>query len=377
MSFAKAGEAALGLMESARFDVIASDMHMPGMDGAELLKMVRDKYPQVVRMIFASQAELEATVRAVPAAHQFLLKPCDPGTMRVAIGRATGLFDVLNDSVLTRIAGPITDLPSLPRTYAALQSALSDPDVSLDKVARIVEQDVAISAKTLQLVNSALFGVRREIATVRTAVSYLGIKLLQDVILSAEVFQAFKGLKPIQGFSLEELFSHCQLTAKIAGGLHASELMPEAPVVAGLLHDVGKLVLATRMPKGLAQALAVANDEHRPLYAVETVMLGVLPAEVGGYLLGLWGLPSPVVEAVTHHHRPDRVPHQKLDAITAVHIANALAHKYAPPQSGVASSNDLLVDMECLTQLGVVDQLPAWEEMAESTTSAFFKTANS
>jgi putative nucleotidyltransferase with HDIG domain len=365
VSFAQGGEAALALLDASPFDVVVSDMRMPGVDGATLLNRVREQHPDIIRIILSGHTELAAAFRAIPVAHQFLLKPCDPDALRVSIGRATSLFDVLNSKTLASIVGSMKELPALPRTYAALQEALVKDDVSLDKVARIVEQDVAISAKILQLVNSAFFGVVRNIATVRTAVSYLGVNVLQQLVLSAEVFRVFQDSERIPGFSPEALYAHSQRTARIAGKLQASKHLPDAAIVAALLHDVGKLVLATRMPAEFSRALAMAREQKRDLHEVEQEILGVSHAEVGAYLLGLWGLPCIIVEAVANHHNPRRVPHQSPDAITAVHVADVLAHECGE-QPHEAEDYHSPLDMEYLEELGVAGQLPEWKQIAQA-----------
>src|SRR5262249_19161152 len=155
-------------------------------------------------------------------------------------------------------------------------------------------------------VNSAFFGLPREISTLSTAVSFLGTQLVQNLVLSAEVFHVFEKVAPIKGFSFEDLHIHSQLTAKIAGRIPAAKPIQGAAVVAALLHDMGKLVLAVRSPKHFERAVQGAIDEKLSLHAVEQGLIGVSHAEVGAYLLGIWGLPTPVVEAVAHHHNPER-----------------------------------------------------------------------
>jgi HD-like signal output (HDOD) protein len=113
-------------------------------------------------------------------------------------------------------------------------------------------------------------------------------------------------------------------------------------VVAGLRHDVGKLVLAARAPAHFKRAREETEAEGRPLYAVETDLIGVWHAEVGAYLLGIWGLPSPVVEAVAHHHHPERVP-------------------------SAETISQLEIDPEYLERLGVTEQRPGWQEMAKAS----------
>src|SRR6202142_789217 len=326
--FAPGADAALALLAESPFDAIVSDLRMPGIDGAALLKTTCEKYPTVVRIVIASHEDMNGALRAVPVAHQFLLKPCDPHMLRVAVERATSLSNVLSNKMLASLIGSVNDLPVLPRTYMALREKLSDPDAAVKDVVKLVEQDIAISAKILQLVNSAIFGLPREISSVNTAVSYLGMEMLQNLVLSAGVFRIFENAASLPGFSFEEVQEHSQLTAKIASHIPAPASIHSAAVVAGLLHDVGKLVLATRAPRHFARALIGAEEEKRPLFAVEQDLMGVSHAEVGAYLLGIWGLPCPVVEAVAHHHHPDRVPQDTLDAVGIVHLANFLAHEH-------------------------------------------------
>ncbi|MGA8221817.1 MAG: response regulator [Candidatus Acidiferrales bacterium] len=364
MVFARSGQEALILLGARPFDAIVSDVSMAEMDGATLLKAVCEKFPGVVRVVLASQQEMAGALRAIPVAHQFLLKPCDPHVLRVGVERATSLSQLLSNKMLEGIVGSVKDLPALSATYMALRNKLADPDASLKDVVRLVEQDVGISAKVLQLVNSAFFGLPREVSTVRTAVTFLGINMVENLVLSTEVFRVFNVTGAFSGFSFEELHVHSQLTAKIAARLEAPGAVPGVAVVAGLLHDVGKLVMATRAQSYFTRALKGAREEKRPLYAVEEELMGVSHAEVGAYLLGLWGFPTQVVEAVAHHHQPRRVPHDTFDAVGAVHVANFLAHAHpvGPPIDDALAYQP--VDLEYLDSLGIAEQLPEWEAMA-------------
>jgi len=362
MVFAPGGEAALVMLEAENFDVIVSDMRMPGVDGAALLEAVREKYPGMLRVILSGYTELEASFRAVPVAHQFLLKPCDPDALKIAIERATSLMQALNSKMLKSLVGSLQDLPSVPRAFADLRNALADPEASLDRVVKIVEQDVAISAKVLQLVNSAFFGVTREVSDVRTAVSYLGITILQNLVLSLEAFRCFQPNKPIRGFSLDQFHDHSQMAAKIAGAGPGKSKLAGVAVGAALLHDIGKLVIAERAPEHLARAIDGAQQDKRPLYAVEEELIGVSHAEVGAYLLSLWGLPYPLVEAVAHHHHPERVPHDKHGVIPIVYLTNLLAHqqeKEADAHAGIVSDE---VNVEFIAQIGFAEQFEQWQD---------------
>lgn len=367
MAFAPGGNAALSLLDASPFEVVVSDLAMPGMDGAALMKIVCERHPAIVRIVLSAPQEMETALRAVPVAHQFLLKPCDPNMLRVAVERATSLSHVLSNKLLANLVGSVKDLPVLPRTYMALRQKLAEPDAAIRDVVNIVEQDVAISAKVLQLVNSAFFGLPREVSSVKTAVGFLGIDTLQNLVLSAGVFSSFDQLAKLPGFSCEELQAHSQLTAKIAGQIPASAHVRGIAVVAGMLHDVGKLVLATRAPEHFKRALKGAETEGRPLHAVETELMGVSHAEVGAYLLGIWGLPSPVVAAVAHHHHPARVPQDFLDAVGIVYISNILAHQVAGRAPLPESSSQPEIDPEYLDRIGVSEQFPSWQEMAKAS----------
>jgi len=366
VAFASGGEAALTMLAAAPFDVVVTDLRMPGMDGAVLLETVRQQYPSILRIILSGFTEIDASLRAVPVAHQFLLKPCDPDTLRSAIDRATSLVQVLNSKMMTSLVGAMQDLPSIPRTYMELRKALADPETSIERVVRIVEKDVAISAKILQLVNSAFFGLTREISDIRMAVSYLGINILQNLVVSVEAFRMFQPKKAIPGFSIEELHSHSQLVARIAAHFPTEKKLPGAVVVAALLHDVGKLVMAERAPDHFARAVAGAREERRPLFCIEEELIGISHAEVGAYLLSLWGLPYPVVEAVAHHHHPQRVPQHKIDMITVVYLSNLLAHEVSGGDLGDAPLVYQEIDTKLLADIGASDQVAEWRQIAEA-----------
>jgi HD-like signal output (HDOD) protein len=363
LAFAPNGKTALALMEALPFDVVVSDMRMPGMDGAALLARVLETYPEVVRIILSDQTELSTALRVVPIAHQFLAKPCNAEMLRVAIERACHLKALLHDESIRKIVGGLGDLPPVPQTYHALTLALAGPHSSIRNVARIIESDVAISAKILQLVNSAFFGTARSITNVQTAVSHLGINTLKSLVLSVEVFRVFAPKKALQGFSLEDLQRHARLTSSISARLPVPVHLVDIAVVAGMLHDVGKLIMAWKLPERFKKLMTEGREEQCPLHKAEEREYGFSHAEIGAYLLGLWGLPYTVVEAVALHHAPSRVPNRNFDATSAVYIANLLARELdssAPVHWDDARQSE----QQYLTSLGVQVDVPHWRTMA-------------
>ena len=362
MSFAPGGEAALSILEAATFDVIVTDMRMPGMDGAALLEVVRAKYPNMLRIILSGYTELQASLRAVPVAHQFLLKPCDPEMLRAGIARATSLGEALDSKMLTSLVGALRDLPSLPRVFSELKIALAQPNVSIEKISHIVEQDVALSVKLLQLVNSAFFGLARDVLDVKTAVSCLGMTVLHDLVLTLEIFRSFQPNEYVQDDYLLNFHQHSQLCARIAAGIAQKTQVSPAGVLAALLHDIGKLVIAERTPAHFARVVSQAAQEGVPVFEVEEKLTHISHAEVGAYLLSLWGFPYAVVEAVAHHHHPRRVPASGMDMVLLVYVANMLAHEREDLESGNPPRE---VDLQLLKDAGVADHLPEWRKIAE------------
>lgn len=354
VSFASSGEAALALLRRDRYDVIVSDMRMPGMDGVRLLEEVRVRYPHVARIILTGYADLEAALRAVRVAHQYLIKPCDTKTLSSAVERAYALQSVLSSTTLIRILGSIGDLPCTPNAHAALRGLLAEPDPALERVAHIIEQDVSLSAKVLQLSNSAFFGVARNLSTVRDAVNHLGANNIRRLVLSEGAFEC---LMPsgLEAFSLEQFQRHAQMVARVAATFPLPSHLTEAAAMAGLLHDIGELVLASRLPTAFRTALEKARQSQRPVHEVEEEQYGVSHAEVGAYLLSLWGFSALVTEAVAHHHRPHRIPRCGLDAVAAVYLADHIAHE-------LQENTDNPVSPVLLRDLGIADQYPAIRE---------------
>jgi putative nucleotidyltransferase with HDIG domain len=327
MSFVESGDAALSVLADRPFDLIVTDMRMPGMDGAELLGKVQERYPHMGRIVLSGHTEVEYALRVARVAHRFLLKPCDAEALRSAIERTCNLQGIRDSETLARAVGSLGDLPAAPRVFTALRRAVSDPEVRLEKVAGILEQDAGLSAKVLQLVNSAFFGLPREITSISRAVGYLGLNVIQGLVASVEASRVFDAdLRG--GMSIDEFQSHARLTARIASSFHLSRVSADAAVSAGLLHDIGKLALAARLPDRLEQATRVARERRQSFYEAEIELYGVTHAEVGAYLLGLWGLPTIVTEAVAHHHTPLKTVHQPLDPVSVVYLSNLLAHEF-------------------------------------------------
>jgi HD-like signal output (HDOD) protein/CheY-like chemotaxis protein len=357
MAFALGGQAALAELSGGPFDVIVSDMRMPGMDGAALLARVKEEHPHVARIVLSGHAEREAIVRALPVAHQYLSKPCNVETLRSAIERVWALHSLLADPSVREIVGRMDRIPSPTATHSELTQVAARPNVNLEDLGRIVEKDPAMSAKVLQLVNSSYFGSARTVASVPKAVTYLGLELLKVLAISTHVFSETT-MPSIDGFSLEELQNDSLRVALLAGRFLNDCKKADEVFGAAIVHDVGRIVLALGLPERYSQVVRVATESRRAAHVVELEMLGVTHAEVGAYLLGIWGLPLQLVDAATFHHTPSRLFEGPLDTFAAFHVADALVE--APGHDLVTES----LDLAFLERAGVIGELPRWRAMA-------------
>ncbi|MBL9188456.1 MAG: HDOD domain-containing protein [Opitutaceae bacterium] len=361
MQFADSGTKALELMAVAPCDVVISDMRMPGMNGAELLGRVMQLYPRTVRLILSGHADKELILKCVGSTHQFLSKPCDPEAIRATVRRAAANDDALQSDTLKQLVGRMGRLPSIPTLYTEIIDALNDPDVTLDTIGRIVGKDIAMTAQILKLVNSAFFGLRRQVSSPAEAANYLGLETLRSLVLSINAFSQFDDVS-IEGFSFPELWTHSLDTGAAAKAIAllegADHKLADEAFVAGLLHDTGKVVLAANCPGEYAEVLRlIAHEKIAPCEAEQRVF-GVTHSDVGGYLLGLWGLPVTVVEAIAFHHRPASAVVQAFCPLTAVHVADALVHHASTP----CPADDPRVDEAYLRTLGLESRLPIWRE---------------
>ena len=324
MHFADSGARAIQALEQGHFDVVVSDMRMPGMDGAELLKIVSERWPDTVRIVLSGYAELQQVVRLVPYAHQYYSKPCEAGPLENLVDRCLHLHELLRQPALRAIVGSIRKLPAIPRVYSQLQRLLADDATTVHDVAVLVASDAAIAAKVLQLVNSAFFRLARRITNIEQAVSYLGFAAIRNLVLSAEVFSSWPVREGSGPLNVERLQSHVQLVASAARALSANTPRADDALLAGLLHDIGYWILANECRSELARSLDLAVSQQIPLPEAETRVIGASHAQIGAYLLGIWGLPYPIIEAVAHHHAPQNVTQSEFDSLASLAVAQAL-----------------------------------------------------
>ncbi len=364
MKFALSGPDALEQLAQYPFDVVVTDMRMPGMNGAQLLKEVMARYPKPVRIVLSGQAEREAILGAVGPIHQYLSKPCAAETLKTTLIRACNLDYRLADEDLKRYISQMETLPSLPSVYDKVVNELQSPETSAQDLGHLISQDMGMSAKVLQLVNSAFFGLRPHVPHPTEAVILLGLDTLKLLGLSTQVFSEFAPLD-VEGLSLNGFWNHSVAVGKLAQKIAQVENVEQREIdyayTAGLLHDVGKLVLAMHNPKKYTGAIELASTQNLALTEAEgNIFKTATHAEAGAYLMDLWGLPEPIVETLMYHHQPEKYPDQKFSCVTAVHVADALVSQLSPAHKTGASP---LINQTYLAKLGLTGHLPKWKKL--------------
>jgi HD-like signal output (HDOD) protein len=327
MVFALGPEEALAKIAESPFDVVVSDMRMPHMDGATLLREIKRRQPQAVRIILSGQTEQESVMKSVFIAHMFLSKPCQPDLLKCVVDRACSLNALLKSEQLCMAAGRVDMLPAAPKTYVELNEALTRPDCNVKEVAKIIERDVGLCAKILQLVNSAFFGLPRKIGSLDEAVTYLGTLTIKNLAMALEAFSTVNGACDLSTVELTALQDHSLLAGQIARSIDLRDKgKAEEAFLAGVLHEVGWLVKV--------EGSELTNND-----TVDRALLGA-------YLLGLWGLPHPITEAVAYHRHPHVIAHSTFETVDAAYIA----HHLAAEQMGTAQAE---LDWDGLERVGV------------------------
>jgi HD-like signal output (HDOD) protein len=363
MQFVTSARTAVELVHREPFDAVITDMRMPGMDGVQLLAEIMKTHPNIVRIILSGQLDQGMILKTVRSAHQHLSKPCEPDLLKSTLAYAFGLRDLLANNTIKNLVSRIESLPSLPSLYLEIMEEVQSANTSFERVGEIISGDVGMTAKILQMVNSAFFGLRRRVSSPKDAVSYLGFETIKSLVLTAKIFSQFDQ-KKLYRFSLDGLWHHSMLTgtfAKLVAQMEnqTKEIIDDAYMV-GLLHDLGKLVLAQNLSDEYQEALTEAFNMNRCIWEVEYEQFGTSHAEMAAYLMGLWGLKYPIVEAIAFHHHPGKRGTQ-MGVLAAVHSANGLAYGVEEDET----PDILRVDANYLADMDMMERFPVWQSACQ------------
>jgi len=362
---AENGVRALEILATAKFDVVVSDMRMPGMDGVQLMREVRRLYPQTSRIIISGLGDQEEIARSLETTHQFLTKPVKSSELLATVSRIGKLDAYLLDENLKALVGRLSSLPSFPSVYLKITRELNSEDPSIETIADIAVQDPGLTAKMLQVANSAAFGLAHKVSSPFEAVQFIGLNAVRSIALSAHVFRDFEKIE-VKTFSAFQVWTDALRCTRITRQIMRLEKIDadetEDACTAAMLRNVGKLLLAKNLPQQFQQIITLAAAENLTLPEAGQKILGASHASVAAYLFGLWGLATPMVEAVAFHLQPAESETRTFSPLAAVHIAHALTGELWPDKN---SGKPAELDHDYLTTIGVDHQLDRWRTEIE------------
>lgn len=327
MTFVSSPHEAISLMKRQCFDVVVTDMRMPEMDGADLLDEVKKICPRSVRIILSGQAETATIIKSIGSAHQYLSKPCDPELLQATINRASKLRRIMGNHELEHFISQLQSIPSQAQAYDKVKEELASNTPSLEIIANTISEDIGMSTKVLQLTNSSFFGQKSEVTSAQNAVRILGIDLLRRLFEIENVFIRSKD-NAISTLDLKRLHERGKSVANFAMRVATLEGVSRSAAVecsnTGLVCRIGCIVLALYALEHNMSNICF-NEECQASVEVERKTFGTSHSEIGGYLLGLWGLPKQIVDAASRHHECTSIDDDEFSILKALQIGECLA----------------------------------------------------
>lgn len=347
--YAESGEDALSQLTSGQADLVVSDMRMPGMNGAQVLEAVRQRWPATHRIILSGQTDQSSLLEHIGVIHRYLQKPCDVNQIIQSIEQSLKLRDELKASRFDACVSQIESLPVMTPVYQELMAAIDDEETSVDDISKIVERDIGLTVKVLQLVNSAFYCLPRRVESVTDAVHRIGLSNLKSLALIAKLFETLESSDQ-RNKQLSQLWS---ASADIAAQaqMYAKALNQKSTVcadarLAGMLSLIGRAIMIAYKPDMMHQAIDLADSTGESLTECEREVFGVSQNIVGAYSLGIWAFDDRIIDAVHCQFNPSN-----LAGLTLAHPA---VYTHAARSTSKATN---LVDVvkpsiECLESVG-------------------------
>jgi putative nucleotidyltransferase with HDIG domain len=356
---ASSGNEGLAFLKRTPVDIVVSDLVMPEMNGQEFMAAVAQTHPESMRVVISAHEDQLTIAQCLMFGHRYFSKPFDLKNLAGVLRRVCHLKHQVGSEKLRKVISGLGALPTPPLVYVRLSKAVNSLFTSLDEVAKIVQEDPGLTLKLLQIANSAYFGSARKIVTPADAIQTVGLEILRALVLCIHAFKFYQD-KNFKSISASELWSHSLRMATVARRLARYENLPttacEEAFVSGLLHDIGKLVLAANADAEYQEVMQRSRNEGTPVDQVEWEMFGATHAQIGAYLLGLWGLPEPIVNTVELHHSLDLHANTGFTPAAALHIAQFLER--SPDRISQ-------LDTRFLKQIGVDNRVSEWERVLQ------------
>lgn len=363
MCFVQSGREALIKLAMEPFDVMVSDIKMPEMSGDSLLEETRQLYPSIIRIALSGQVSMEEVISGIKVVHQYISKPCKAEDLIGIIENTVSMKLVLTDPNMQTLLSKIDSLPVLPEIYLAIEEELKKDFSSVDRVADLITQEIALVAKILKLVNSPFFAFSRKIENINQAITLLGVDTLKSIILSTHLFTIHDS-SSVPGFSLQALWQHSFRTSTFASLIAKSESNDTEFLgrcrMGGLLHDVGKLILVSRFSDKYNEVLKLVRKEEYAVHEAEKEIFGTTHCEVGAYLIGLWGISQDIVESIWRHNSPVADQGLVADIVTAANLFDHRSFIFNKDYSNRKNNCDLP------EYKSLVKKIPVWAKFIQN-----------
>jgi len=351
---------ALDAVKARPADAVLADQMMPGMLGSELLERLRTVAPLTLRIIMSGHVTMDK-LALITSAHQYVAKPFDPIQLRDLMRRSFAAQERIINRGLQTVATSLRAIPSLPQAHHSLMAELKDNDSQFSTIARLIANDPGLSVKVLQLANSSLFGRGYLVTDLVDAVNCLGTEMLTAILLSQSIFRHYESLQ-LKKIDLPRVWAHCWKTACVAQRLCRDKQLPrqagEEAFLAGLLHEVGRFILIDNFSGQYEAACESAARARTPLAPCLRETFQASPCQLAAYVLELWGLPAPVVEAIAGSEKPEEIQPPAFGLAAALYIADRLASlRFPPDEFGLEDWKQ-----DYLQSIGCAEDIPGWEE---------------
>ncbi len=365
IAFVDHGQAVLQALEADGCDVLIASGSLRDIPPELLFQNVIAKAPGCVRIMLTGTLATDRVMPCVGLLHQAYPRTSDPHKVLAMIANAQHVSDGLSrHPEMATILASMDQLPSVPQIYQELRTALEGEHATWRTVGAVIQKDVGMTAKILKLVNSAFFGLHRRVESPSEAVHYLGMEVVQSLVLAYGLFEQTGPLKTCL-IRLEDIWAHSLKVAKGARALAAMEGLTRHQkadaFMGGLLHDAGILILAGQFPEAYDRVIERCQNERIDLPTAEADAFGVTHADVGAFLLGLWDLQAGVLEAVSLHHTPGLPRRSSFDHVLAVHLSDEFT--WGNDQHRVWEHTRL--DVDTIQTLGLTECIPGWKRILE------------
>jgi putative nucleotidyltransferase with HDIG domain len=364
--FATDATTSMEILTYSAIDIVIADLRMPMVETEPLFLLIQKGWPKVVRVIVSPTSATSKDIDLISLSHRFITKPSNLEELETIIDSIYYLQRIVLSDETRKVASEIDSIPALPEIFKQLTEEINSSDPSMKRVGEIIARDVGLSADILKMINSPYFGLKNQVSSPEHATKLLGLEVVKGVALSASLMHSF-ALTGINMDRVESVVEHSLVTANITKLILESEkvssVLVDMAFSAAILHDVGYLMFASSnvISEKYQGAIEISEANYRPLWEVEREILGTTHGEVGAYLLGLWGFPDAIVEAVAFHHTPGKSAGDSSMILCALHLADIFTDEIFPKLSFGSPGG---VDYSFLERMHISSHKDSWRQMA-------------